>query len=110
MTPVISIEPRWYYNLTKRDSKGKNTSFNSGNFVSVSIGYSPDWIIFSTTDNLTIDNVITIIPTWGIRRNIGKHFNYEVGGGIGYAYSFKNNGYAENDVAYNLYLKIGYIF
>ena len=109
MTPVISIEPRWYYNLTKRNSKGKNTLLNSGNFLAVDIGYSPDWIILSSSEDVNSDNVFYLVPTWGLRRNIGKKFNYEFGAGIGYAYIFDNNGNGKSDIAYNLHLRIGYI-
>jgi hypothetical protein len=33
MTPVITIAPRWYYNLNKRERKSKRVDGNSGNFV-----------------------------------------------------------------------------
>ena len=64
-------------------------------------------------DNVEVADQISIIPTWGIRRNIGNHFTYETGIGIGYLYYFaKDAGYAENesDVAVNLHLRIGYRF
>ena len=56
---------------------------------------------------------ILIIPSWGMRRNLGQHFNFETGAGIGYVYYFaKNAGYSENEgeVALNILLKIGYKF
>ena len=64
-------------------------------------------------NNVRIVSDISIVPTWGIRRNIGSHFTYETGIGIGYLYYFaKDAGYAENesDVAVNLHLRIGYRF
>ena len=74
MTPVITLEPRWYYNLDKRVSKSRNIAGNSGNFVSLKTSYNPDWFVISNYDNLRVVNQISIIPTWGIRRNIGKSF------------------------------------
>ena len=53
------------------------------------------------------------MPTWGIRRNIGNHFNYETGIGIGYVSYFNEDNvisFNENDVVVNLHLRIGYRF
>lgn len=111
--PVITLEPRWYYNLNKRVKKDRRIDGNSGNFISLKTSYHPDWFVISNYDNISIVSDITIIPTWGIRRNIGNHFNYETGIGIGYVYYFaKSAGYLENksDVALNLHLRIGYRF
>src|SRR5690606_7369286 len=113
LTPVITLEPRWYYNLNKRESKSKRVDGNSGNFISLKTSYHPDWFEISNYDNISIVSDISIIPTWGIRRNIGKHFNYETGIGIGYRYIFaKQAGYLENEseAAINLHLRIGYKF
>ncbi|KIX20216.1 hypothetical protein SY27_13825 [Flavobacterium sp. 316] len=113
MTPVITAEPRWYYNLNKRESKSKKIDGNSGNFVSLKTSYHPDWFVISNTDNINVISDISIIPTWGIRRSIGKHFNYEAGIGIGYRYIFaKQAGFLENEneAAANLHLRIGYRF
>jgi len=107
LTPVITLEPRWYYNLDKRVSKTKNISGNSGNFVSLKTSFTPDWFVISNVDNLSVLNNISIIPTWGIRRNIGTHFTYEAGIGIGYRYYFDLN---EGETAGNLHLRIGYRF
>lgn len=113
LVPVITVEPRWYYNLEKRVQKNRRVDGNSGNFISLKTSYHPDWFVISNYDNLRIVSDISIVPTWGIRRNIGNHFNYETGIGVGYVYYFaKNAGYAENegDVAVNLHLRIGYRF
>ena len=113
LTPVITLEPRWYYNLNKRLSKSRKIDGNSGNFVSIKTSFNPDWFIISNNDNLRVVNQISIIPTWGIRRNIGNHFTYEAGIGLGYRYIFaKSAGYIEDESegAVNLHLRIGYRF
>lgn len=113
MTPVITVEPRWYYNLNERVNKSKRIDGNSGNFISIKTSYHPDWFVISNYDNVNIISDISIVPTWGIRRNIGKHFNYETGIGLGYRYIFaKEAGYSENEseAALNLHLRIGYRF
>lgn len=113
LAPVITAEPRLYYNLKKRTSKGKSIAGNSGNFVSLKTGFHPNWFVISNHDNLRVVSDISIIPSWGIRRHIGAHFNYEAGAGLGYRYIFaKNAGYASNEseAAVNLNLRIGYSF
>lgn len=110
MTPVITAEPRWYYNLEKRQSKSKNISGNSGNFVSLQTNYYPNWFVISNYDNLETYNLITIIPTWGIKRNIGKHFTYEAAIGIGYGHQFREEYEDIDGVTANLHLRVGYRF
>ena len=113
MGPLISMTPKWYYNLNKRASKSQNTIKNSGNFISVQTNFNPDWFAISNYENVETVNQITVIPTWGIRRIIGDHFVYETGIGLGYRCIFtKTIGYSENkeQAVLNLLLKIGYQF
>lgn len=113
ITPVITLEPRWYYNLNKRVEKGRRIDGNSGNFVSLKSSYHPDWFVISNYINVGIISNISIIPTWGIRRNMGKHFNFEAGFGIGYQYYFaKSVGFSANEgeAIVNLHLRLGYRF
>ncbi|WP_081212456.1 hypothetical protein [Salegentibacter sediminis] len=113
ITPVISLEPRWYYNLNKRLEKSRRIDGNSGNFLSLKTAYHPDWFVISNYDEISIISDISIIPTWGIRRHLGSHFTYETGIGLGYRYIFaKQAGYLENtsEAALNLHLRIGYRF
>ena len=48
----------------------KNTTNNSANFFTTSISYHPDWFVISNKDNLYVTNQLSILPKWGIRRNI----------------------------------------
>lgn len=113
LAPAITVEPRWYYNLNKRENKSKRIDGNSGNFISIKTTYHPDWFVISNVNNINLISDISIIPTWGIRRNIGNHFNYEVGFGLGYVHYFKEDNVIlldENEVTANLHLRIGYRF
>ena len=110
MTPVITAEPRWYYNLEKRKSRSKNISGNSGSFVSIQTNYHPNWFVISNYDNLQAYNLITIIPTWGIKRNIGNHFTYETAFGIGYGHQFREMYGDLEGITTNLHLRVGYRF
>lgn len=110
---VISLEPRWYYNLNKRKDKSKRIDGNSGNFISLNTSFHPDIDIASSNENINLVSDLTIVPTWGIRRNIGNHFNYEAGFGIGYIHYFADENVTiidEADVAVDLHLRIGYRF
>ncbi|HFA48661.1 MAG TPA: hypothetical protein ENJ95_06520 [Bacteroidetes bacterium] len=111
--PVITLEPRWYYNLGKRNARKKNISGNAGNFVSLPVSYNPDWFAISDLKNVRALNQVSVIPTWGIKRNLGAVLNYEAGIGLGYRYIFaKSAGYRNNkgEAALNLHLRIGYKF
>jgi len=101
----IRLEPRFYYNLEKRQQKGKDISKNSGNFFGIAFNYRPDAVIFSNKNVEAIES-FSIVPKWGIRRNLGANFHYEVGAGFGYRHETNYGNFAEID----LHLRIGYTF
>lgn len=103
--PLLALEPRWYYNLDKRADKNKRIDGNSGNYISFRTSYR--FFDISEIDKKN-DSYLSFTPTWGIRRNIGNHFNYEAGIGIGLGF-FNDNG---REIGYTSYfnLKIGYRF
>lgn len=114
LVPVINLEPRWYYNLNKRKQKSKNISNNSGNFLSLKTSYLPGLFVISDVENAKGVSSISAIPTWGIRRSLGKHFNFETGFGLGVTHFF-NRRYTLLDsyqtvLSANLHLRIGYQF
>ncbi|TXD53061.1 MULTISPECIES: hypothetical protein [unclassified Polaribacter] len=71
--------------------------------------------IFEINHNRTSgpENSISLIPKWGIRRNLAKYFSYEAGVGVGYI-RFINQKYFRtfdnNGIAIDLHLRIGYNF
>lgn len=106
-TPTISVEPRYYYNLKRRVKNGKNILNNSANFFSLKTSYNPDLFVISNYDNISVNNHITIIPSYGFRRNLGKNFEYEFTAGYGYGYDFKLK---DGGGLLNLGFRIGYRF
>lgn len=114
-TPSINVEPRWYYNISKRHMKGKHTAHNSANFITIGVEYFPDlFTIGSHPSYVRVPDQITIIPKWGIRRSMGNtNFNYEFGGGVGYIGYLSNNNLNMNygaDVGIDIHVRIGYTF
>ncbi len=111
--PVITLEPRWYYNLSRRVRKSKRIDNNSGNFISIKTSYHPDLFLIGAPENVSFITDISIVPTYGIRRHIGKHFTYETGLGIGYIKYFEPENvifFDDSGVALNLHLRLGYTF
>lgn len=113
LTPVIRVEPRWYYNLNKRNKKGKDTGLNGGNFVSLKTSLYPDLFTIPAIENLNHNTALSFLPMWGLRRKVGENFNFEFGLGVGYAHYFDQeniNTITENGVIYDLHLRFGYNF
>ncbi len=114
LATVLTVEPRWYYNLEKRKGSSKAIQGNSGNFFSLKSSLRLESLLLEFGDDTVemVDN-LSIVPTWGMRRNLGKHFNYELGAGIGYVHFFaKDAGFRKDkgEVAINLHVRIGYTF
>ena len=108
LAPAISLTPKFYYNLQKRKDSGKNISNNSGNYISLKVEYIPNWFVISNTKDITVSETISLVPTWGLRRNFAKNFNYEFKAGLGIGKILKK-GYA-TQVVPDLSFKIGYDF
>ena len=106
--PAITLQPKYYYNLSSRIEKGRNTKNNSANYLAVQFRYIPNWFVISNKD-VEIRNQIHVIPTFGIRRNFAENFNYEFKAGLGYGTTF---GYDQNQsgAVIDLTLKLGFDF
>ncbi|ESU23516.1 hypothetical protein FEDK69T_16840 [Flavobacterium enshiense DK69] len=113
LAPGITLEPRFYYNLNKRNRKGKDISDNSGNYISLRNTYYPDSFTVGNTEGFKIVPELHIMPTWGMKRNLGKHFNYELSTGLGYRKVFEKDDLVNNnneDVLFDIQARIGYKF
>jgi hypothetical protein len=111
--PVIALEPRWYYSFNRRARKSKRIDNNIGSFVTLRASHHSNLFAISNLNDVEIVPDLSFVPTWGIRRVIGKHLALEAGLGIGYRYFFeKSVGFKENssEVDANLHLRIGYNF
>lgn len=111
--PVISLEPRHYYNLLNRQKKGNRTDGNSGNYYGFVVAHHFDKFIISRFENASIIPNLNVYGKWGFRRSIGKHFNYEFGVGYGFIHNYyKSKGFQSNTTESQLFLdfKFGYRF
>lgn len=113
LTPVMTAEPRWYFNLKAREENGRKIAGNNGNFLSLKTSFHPGGLEISNSGTIQVVPNISVVPTLGIRRHIGQHFAFETGFGVGWQYAFwKRLGYSENEssTALNLHLRLGYTF
>lgn len=110
LAPVVSVEPKWYYNLDKRAKMGKKIQGNSGNAFSVKVNYNPHFIL-AGDDFVPKPNHIAILPKWSIRRMYGKYFTLETGIGIGpIFYLGDDNLYKHAETFFDGMFRIGYTF
>ncbi|MRG44689.1 hypothetical protein GFS24_06170 [Chitinophaga sp. SYP-B3965] len=75
LAPNLSAEARHYYNLDKRLRRGKSITNNSGNFLSLALGYTFTPIAY---DNAYNNPSAVLTPSWGMQRGIGKRFSFEL--------------------------------
>lgn len=108
MVPSIKIAPKWYYNIEKRFSEGKNTKNNSANFLNLELVYRPGGLVISNYDHLKVYDSVFLIPNWGIRRSFSEDFNYEFNVGAGIGKSFLSG--SKISFVPSLNFKIGYDF
>ena len=112
--PFINVEPRWYHSLDRRNRLKKTTKNNSSNYVSLLTSFASTRTALVNTKNFETAPALDIIPEYGIRRSIGKHFYWEGAAGVGYRHNFLDKSYTysidENEVMIDVQYKIGYIF
>lgn len=108
LAPAISLAPKYYYNLRKRSDAVKNISKNSGNYFAASLEYVPNWFVISNVKGIEVNEMISLVPTWGLRRNFAQNFNYEFKAGLGIG-KILQKGY-DTQIVPELSFKIGYDF
>lgn len=102
---TVNLEPKYYYSLSRRVRKSKNTKNNSANYVSLSVLHYTDWISIGSENNYFIITTSSIVPKFGIRRSLSSKLIFEFGLGIG---TYLNE--VESGAAGQLDLKVGYVF
>ncbi len=104
---TFAVEPRYYYNLSRRAKKKKDIANNTGNYFSLLCGLSPG----DFSDDFYLPKHMYFIPSYGLRRNFTNNFNFEAAFGVGFGQILQDNPDANlNITAMNLRLAIGYTF
>lgn len=112
LVPGLSLEPRWYFNLKKRQEKGKDIAFNAGNYWSLKAFLLSDSFIIANNDNLELGrDRLHFTANWGLKKNLSENWNYEFGIGLGANLLYKENAaFYENEspIVGSLTLRIGF--
>jgi hypothetical protein len=64
LQPVLTLEPRYYYNLENRNSEEKTSKIVVIFFFKNKL--SSDWFVLNLDENITKTADLSIIPTWGL--------------------------------------------
>jgi len=85
--PSIGIEFRNYYNLDKRNLKGKHTEGNSGNYFAPV--YTGKYSFYGFNDQDTWVSQLGFV--WGLQRNYNSTFSLDFNIGLGYNINIQNS-------------------
>lgn len=114
IVPFVNVEPRWYHSLDRRSRLNRNTINNGSNYISLLTTFVPSRMALVNTKDFETAPIVQIVPEYGIRRSIGKHFFSEYSAGVGLKHSFFDKSYIysidENEVYVDFQFKFGYIF
>ncbi|WP_116127455.1 hypothetical protein [Lewinella sp. IMCC34183] len=102
-----TVAPRWYYNYGRRLAREKPVYRNSANFLSLRATYLPGILVVKSTSALYARSGFTIIPTYGLRRPVGK-LVFEASAGVGFRRTGPENGAKSSGGALDLALGIGF--
>lgn len=101
--PTLSVEPRYYYNLSKRYEAGKNTFKNSGGFLSCNVQYYfPPYY----RRHVEGQGGFVVTPFWGFRRVWYRHLLFELGGGL----NLISTDFKSVSVGPSFNVRLGYLF
>ncbi len=83
--PFVKSQLKWLYNRKKRRSKGRSLHNNSGNFVGLQSKYS-----FGDSDLLDNNRALLVEIHWGMQKNLGERFIFNLHLGLGLMGDFDN--------------------
>ena len=92
ISPFLDLSYKMIYNQEKRDTKGRNNNYNSGNYWG--LRFLTNFKELESKNLYRIDDIsFELGPTWGIKRSYGKiHFLFDIGS-IYYFDTKGNNGF-----------------
>lgn len=101
--PALSLQYRLYYNLNRRDERGKNTARNSGNYFAFinENRFTKAPVGFYDVKEAKMRPIVAGALGWGMQRNYDSRFSLDfyLGAGIKYA---RTTTYDQYDQLYSL--------
>jgi hypothetical protein len=101
----VSVAPQFYYNFSKRVSYSRDTKNNSANYLSLPLFFNSS----KSLGNRSSSESVALMPTWGLRRNLGDNFYFDFSIGYGARHFFGNNLSPRWESAGNLNVKFGFV-
>ncbi|PPK86037.1 hypothetical protein CLV84_2954 [Neolewinella xylanilytica] len=102
-----TVSPRWYYNYNKRFVRGKSVYRNSANFLTVRSTFLPGFLIGKSNGALRPMTGFTVIPSWGLRRPLGKLI-LEASAGLGFRRTAPKGESKTSGGGFDLRVQIGF--
>ena len=106
--PVVTVGPRYYYNLVRRARRGQDTYGNAANYVALPVSLESGWVVLSLPEGATADRAVTILPTWGMRHSIHRRYSVEAGLGVGYSHRWRRGTAARGYLAVWVPVRVGF--
>jgi len=82
----VCVEKRYYYNMLKRQLKGKNTLHKSANFISIKPSFMYEYYLNKMLIHRN-KSIYSCPFNWGLRRSISRRFYFDGSVGVGPAYN-----------------------
>lgn len=93
LTTTFGLEPRWYYNRSRRSKLDKNIAYNVGNFLSGEVFYASDILTSSTENNVAINPGLAVGIKYGLRRKVVEKLHFEFAFGLGQVFPEDTSSY-----------------
>ena len=105
-SPFVDVQFKHFHNLESRIKKGRNITYNSGNFLGVR--FLTRGKAFDSNFYRTSDYDFAVGPMWGLQRSYSRvHILFDIG--VNYYFDGKGNGgitpMVELNIGYNLFSK-----
>jgi hypothetical protein len=87
--PAFTIQYRYYYNATKRESRGKRTALNNLNYISpvFEMMFSDNRLKSSDYPEENARPITRLAFVWGMQRNYSKRFSLDFNLGFGWLFA-----------------------
>ena len=77
--PQVTLQPRFYHNLSKRAALDKNIIHNSANYVGMSARFYHLGVFYSNSDRIQSGSgVFDVMLSYGLQRSFFKRLNWDM--------------------------------